>query len=355
MAKFNTIAAWLEERLARGDYALGGLPGERELAAEAGVTRMTVRRALDVLAAKGWVERRGRGRPLHECRPAGRLQLALLMPPAVSGDVLNWQRGIEQAAHRDNAMLRVLVYTGWSDALVTEALRGFDGVFFLQIGYDIPENVLCRIRESGTPAVALDLDLSARGIPSVWLFPPRCTLPLLDHLDRLGHRRVACYNTHPGNRATGRRIADWEEWKAAASRRAGALIEPPPPAGTPTGPDFARAAEDEIGRRLDEGGWDATALFCTSVWGALGAMKAARRRGLTVGRDLSVVTVNDEGLAPWLEPELTCLRMPAPAPLVEPLLPWIRRGGKGWRGPRLITPRRHILFKGGSAGPAPRP
>ena len=57
--KARRIYLLLSERIATGDLAAGArLPGEPSLAAEHGVSRMTVRRALDQLAQTGVVERR---------------------------------------------------------------------------------------------------------------------------------------------------------------------------------------------------------------------------------------------------------------------------------------------------------
>jgi GntR family transcriptional regulator len=57
--KARRIYLLLSERITSGEFAPGArLPGEPALAAEHGVSRMTVRRALDQLAAAGLIERR---------------------------------------------------------------------------------------------------------------------------------------------------------------------------------------------------------------------------------------------------------------------------------------------------------
>lgn len=60
---FQQIADELRKRIRSGEYPAGGkLPSETELIAEFGVTRLTVRRGLAVLANEGLTEpRRGRG------------------------------------------------------------------------------------------------------------------------------------------------------------------------------------------------------------------------------------------------------------------------------------------------------
>ena len=53
-----------------------------------------------------------------------------------------------------------------------------------------------------------------------------------------------------------------------------------------------------------------TALFVANVRAALGAMAAARRLGLRVPADVSVVGFHDAPFASYLDPALTTVRMP---------------------------------------------
>jgi len=64
------------------------------------------------------------------------------------------------------------------------------------------------------------------------------------------------------------------------------------------------------GQLLDR---EVTALVCGSDLMALGAIRAAHRRGLTVPRDLSVVGFDDSPLIAFTDPPLTTLRQPVAA------------------------------------------
>ena len=56
---YKSIADRLRLRLNSSDYNIGSpLPGEKALAQEFGVARMTIRKALDLLVSWGLVERR---------------------------------------------------------------------------------------------------------------------------------------------------------------------------------------------------------------------------------------------------------------------------------------------------------
>jgi GntR family transcriptional regulator len=60
VAKYHLVELALAQRIRQGHYAGGELPGERELAAEFGVARVTVRHALARLQDQGLVLRRQR-------------------------------------------------------------------------------------------------------------------------------------------------------------------------------------------------------------------------------------------------------------------------------------------------------
>ncbi|MEU3710162.1 LacI family DNA-binding transcriptional regulator [Streptomyces catenulae] len=64
------------------------------------------------------------------------------------------------------------------------------------------------------------------------------------------------------------------------------------------------------GALLDRG---ATAVVCASDMMALGAIRAARQRGLDVPREVSVVGFDDSPLIAFTDPPLTTIRQPVPA------------------------------------------
>jgi len=350
--KFMGIAEMLIERLERGDYALKKLPSEMELAEETGVSRMTARRALTHLIDAGALQR-GPNRRLEIATPGeGQVrQIAFLMPPVISEDVQAWQWAAEQAVGAINGVLRPIVYTNWNDVLLSGALKGFDGIFLMQTGIEIPEAAITVLRNSPNPVVSLDLDLSDRGIPSVWLFPQQAVWRLLDHLHKLGHRRIACFHTCEMNRVFQQRIDYWRSWKDKYGI-GGELFNLPGKIGSI---DYgAIQAEKELGKLLKSDALEDTAIVCTNVWTALGVNRAIQKHGLTVGREISVCAINDEMLAPWMNPSLTSLRMPDPSDMLGTCVRWMAGGGGDWEGSRLLVPGKVPLFKGESTGPAPR-
>ncbi len=347
--KFMGIAEMLIERLERGDYALRKLPSEMELAEETGVSRMTARRALKHLIDEGFIRRDPNQRPEVACPGGGGRvhQFAFLMPPVISEDVQAWQWAAEGAVATIQGVLRPIIYTDWNDVLFSGALKGFDGVFLMQAGVEVPEAAITALKKSPNPVVALDLDLSSLGIPSISLFPEKAVVRLLEHLRKLGHRRIACFHTCEMNRVFRQRIEAWENWKRKSGIE-GDLFNFP---GRAESIDYgAIQAEKECGRLLDSGQLRDTAVLCTNVWTALGVNRAIQQRGLVVGRDISTCAVNDEMLAPWMNPSLTSLRMPDPSSMLLSCARWMAGGGGKWEGAKLLVPRQVPLFKGDSTG-----
>ncbi len=341
----------MEQRIRRGDYALGRLPSEEELAAETGVSRMTARKAINALIDKGLLSRPKFGRlevaeSLHRVAPS---QFSFIMPPVVSEDVMAWQWAAENVVAQYHGLLRTVVYSDWDDVLLSNALSGFDGAFLMQAGETPSHEVIQRLVNASCPVVSLDADLSQHGIPSIWQFPPGCISELLDHLYELGHRNIACMNTAPFNRVIQQRIDDWKSWCTHRGLESHLISMPQDPGPVDASAMTACRITEDV---LKKGHLSSTAVFCTTVWCAAGAIKAAKSVGLKVGRDLSVCTVNDEFLAPWMDPTITSLRMADPEPMLTKCVKWMKHGGTGWRGSKLLVPKKIPLYIGDSTGPA---
>ncbi|HLT82646.1 MAG TPA: substrate-binding domain-containing protein, partial [Phototrophicaceae bacterium] len=101
---------------------------------------------------------------------------------------------------------------------------------------------------------------------------------------------------------------------------------------------------------LDQG---CTAIICGSDLMALGAVRAARGRGLAVPEDVSVVGFDDSPLMAFTDPPLTTLRQPVDA-MSHAAVTSLVAEVKGAR-----TPRSELLFVAelivrGSTAAAPR-
>ena len=349
--KYEHVSDLLERRIRHGDYLIKEFPTDRQLSAEFEVDPRTARRAVARLVDGGLLVRRSNGRPavadLRVDADQQALRVALLSVSYPTPYTWRWQRALQEAADKRGAMFRPVTYVHLDDPVVQDTLDGFDGVFFGLFGGDPSEHLLRQLERSPTPTVFLDSDQSSHGFPSVWMASPLDTTRLLDHLGRLGHRRVACLNTQPHNDVTNARLRAWREWGGGHGR----LIDEPVRAfESPTEQAYLTA----LGEIDARGGFGATALLCCTSAAAKGVYRACHERGVEIGVDLSICSSDDgAGEAPYFIPSLTSLSDPDPRPYLDVCLDWIAaRGRRRWTGPLLLQPKEVPIFAGESTVPA---
>jgi LacI family transcriptional regulator len=116
----------------------------------------------------------------------------------------------------------------------------------------------------------------------------------------IGHRRIGLVNGEAGITFTAHRRQGWEDALSARGLEA--------PDGLSLGAPMTEENGYRMARRLLELDPAPTALLCSSIFLALGAMRAARDMGRTIGGDLSLIAHDDgvEAIRPsTLTPALT--------------------------------------------------
>lgn len=344
--KAETAAQLVRKRIFYGDHALTGIPSERTMAKEFGISRETLRGALRLLEADGVLVRQTNGRltvAQQWQRSDKKPIIGFVKHSNPSHDHELWREGVCGALEGRNCILRTVTFEHYGDAAIAGALSGFDGVFFLPPAEDIPAWLASKMRQADTRVVVVDQDATAAGLRSVVMFPPQAERKLLEHLVQLGHVRIDCLNTQARDPIIEGRI---ETWRAFLSEnnlvgQLHSLTEFNP----------LNSSYQLVKNRLREGRSIAAALICTTGPAALGAVRAFYEERVSVGREVSVCAVNDEGLGPFLTPSLTCLQAVARAGYLQNAVEWMC-GGE-WLGPLLVQPNDVPMFVGESTGPAP--
>jgi GntR family transcriptional regulator len=167
--KARRLYLLLRERIANGELAPGSrLPGEPSLAAEQGVSRVTVRKALDTLAAEGLIDRRpGSGTFVREVRA---------VRPIVA-DLSNVLSHLVQMGRQTGVRLLSFSY-GAPPELIAEALllepgertqrsvrvRLIDGAPFSYLTTHVPERIGLTYSEADLAATPLLTLLERSGV-----------------------------------------------------------------------------------------------------------------------------------------------------------------------------------------------
>ncbi|MDS1271173.1 LacI family DNA-binding transcriptional regulator [Lipingzhangella sp. LS1_29] len=126
----------------------------------------------------------------------------------------------------------------------------------------------------------------------------------VEHLAALGHTRIGFVSGPERYVAVRRKLAGYREAmiERGLGDAAADLVEL-----SLFGVEGGHAAASALWAR------GATAIACGSDLMALGAVRAARQRGLEVPRDVSVVGYDDSQLIAFTDPPLTTVRQPVPA------------------------------------------
>jgi len=345
MKKVQLAQQMIEKRIAHADHVLAGMPSERQLALELGLSRTTVRLAIQQMMEDGTLKRQDNGRMEVAGPSDGRAKhtVGFVIPAGGSPDFVQWRYGVDGALEGHSVTVRQVSYAHWADAALQEALTGFDAMFLIPSAGKIPNWLTARINASECRVVVLDQDESAAGLPSVTLFPPAAENKLFDHLYRLGHRRIDCVNGQAEDDVILGRISAWRNYLAAreldGQLRSHSFYKP-----IESGYQLIREA-------LREGRPVGSAIFCTTGPAAIGVMRALHESGLEVGRDCSVCAVNSEGVGRYLLRSLTALESPPRALYLRRAVEWMLGDG-AWVGPLLTEPDDVPLFEGESTGPA---
>jgi DNA-binding LacI/PurR family transcriptional regulator len=333
------VAERLSRRILAGDYHIHGIPAERELAQDVGVSHMTARKAIQLLLEEGLVYRQANGRlaVAREKAAGGKPrthQIVLLAPAWESNDVSRWYIALTQLGERFDCSFRVVYYGHWDDPVIKSSVEGFDGAFLVPIPEPMPPELIPSIGVGQRKLVVLSADWTQYGIPSVRLFSAVFVQRLLDHLAELGHTRIGCLNVQPRDPVMAGYISQWRVWMAAR-RLKGPLIDEPVQPYTET----LQAAYEAVARRAATGELGFTALLCTMERAAAGAMRAMADAGLRPGVDVAVCTVDGAGRAEYSIPTLTSLETPDPQAYLAVCLEWLTDAALDvWRGPLMVQP-----------------
>ena len=229
-------------------------------------------------------------------KTARTMAIGMIVPDLANVNYATIAQGAEEAA--GTAGYTLLVAHGSAADRLPDLHGRIDG---LLIGMATSETPRHGEFGGGVPALLVNRREPC-GIPSVTVDDEAGGTLATQYLISLGHRRIA-HVAGPQNADTARR-----RLRGYASALATAGVE--------LGPEWvAESSFDEAGGHAAAGRLlrlepRPTALFVANVRAAIGAMAAARRLGLRIPEDVSIVGFHDAPFAAFLDPPLTTVRMP---------------------------------------------
>jgi DNA-binding LacI/PurR family transcriptional regulator len=275
---------------------LNGKPGVSE------ATREAVLTALDVLGYERPTRLRG-----ERARLVGLVLPELQNPifPAFAEVV-----GGALAQHGLTALLCTSSAGGVSEAAYVDLLlqQQASGAIFAGGHYteaDASHDHYRILLQRKLPTVLTNAAIDGLGFPQVSCDDAVAAEQAFGHLTSLGHQRIGLL-LGPGDHVPSqRKLAAFR----AANARAGRPAEQTE--GLVEHAMFSlESGQASTLRLLDHG---ATGIICASDPLALGAIRAARRRGLRVPQDVSVIGYDDSALMTCIDPALTTIRQPIEA------------------------------------------
>ena len=186
-----------------------------------------------------------------------------------------------------------------ADAVRTLAARGADGI--LLIGFDRQPQVYDFLETQSIPAIVSWAYDSNGPVPSVGFDNAAAMQALARHAIELGHRRIGVISAlQAGNDRARGRVAGVQAALSEAGLPPAAVVE------TTYGIAEGAAAFDKL--RAEAPG--ITLVICGNDVLAAGAIRRAQAVGLAVPTDISITGFDDIGLAQWIDPALTTVRVP---------------------------------------------
>ncbi|MFD5450603.1 LacI family DNA-binding transcriptional regulator [Streptomyces sp. NPDC003470] len=270
---------------------LNGKPGVSE------ATRQSVLTALDVLGYERPTQLRGE-----------RARLVGLVLPELQNPIFPAFAEVIGSALAQQGLTPVLCTQtkgGVSEADYVELLlqQQVSGVIFaggLFAQADAPHEHYRLLARRRIPVVLMNAAIKGLDFPSVACDDVVATEQSWRHLVSLGHERIGLVLGPSDHIPSRRRLR-------AAARAAGGFLADEFVQRSMFSLEGGQAAASRL---LDEG---VTGIVCASDPLALGAVRAARRRGLRVPEDVSVVGYDDSAFMTCTEPPLTTVRQPIEA------------------------------------------
>jgi DNA-binding LacI/PurR family transcriptional regulator len=317
------IAESLAAAIERGEYPHGSrLPSELTLVRQFGISRGTLRHALNTLRARGvieavptrgWFVRAAAPEPAH-----GRRKVVGVVIPSVARPSLpELLSAIEDELH-DHGYSMLVGSSGWNREQQAGRIRrilaeGVSGLICYPIDYEPDGELFSGLAGGGFPVLLIDRHIVGCDVDAVEVDNVGGAYAAVTHLIEQGHRRIAFVSTdNLSTTSVAERLEGYRRALAAAGIEPDpALLFPRIPIVRSWGTDYPAASKDQarvIAAFLESS--DATAAFALHDLLALEVVAAARSLRRRVPEDFAVVGFDDDPLLGNVAVPLTTVAQP---------------------------------------------
>lgn len=212
-------------------------------------------------------------------------------------------RTLELEAHARGYEV-VVAHTGYSPEQLVRSIRTMIGRRVAGLAVIVSEmapDLMEELELSRIPTVFYDVGTPKQFIWNIRVDYRRGIERVVEHLHRLGHRRLAFVGHHSALGPTSER----EKAFVDAVLR----VQPPPKWQTSADQDGLEGGRRAIGGLLDSG-FQPTAVICVNDFTAIGVLRELRERGHRVPDDVSVTGFDNIQLAEYVYPALTTVHIP---------------------------------------------
>mgnify|MGYP000894764861 FL=1 len=313
ISEYARLAQELKRAVAQGEYAPGELvASEHELARKHGLSRVTVRRATDLLIEEGLLERRpGKGLFVREAEPEATKVVKVIVGNLAWEPSVRVARGAQQVARKHGVEIQVCDAHGSQEENLATLMglpqNGASGAILMALHTAAFNEAVVRIQAQEFPLVVIDHHPHEVAVPAVVADNYEGGALVGRHLAALGHTRVAflgdCAASTVRARLDGFRDALAEAGVVLPRAR---VVDITPEDLLADWSEMVRQAADG----LLGGPERPTAVFCSCDAVARACYRTCAALGLRIPQDVSLVGFDDDPLAEWLSPPLTTVRQP---------------------------------------------
>jgi DNA-binding LacI/PurR family transcriptional regulator len=311
---YKSLAAEIRRSITDGKLLPGAFIGsEHELARRQAISRVTVRRASELLMTEGLIERRpGKGLVVHS--PAAPMAPVGGTIQVVLGN-LSWEaqirmaRGVQQSAEADKSIVQLYDAHGEIEQdlqLIADLpRRGAQGAVIVSLHSPAFMRAICQLQQEQFPFVLLDHRLRDLAVSAVVADNYSGGYQVGQMLAGHGHRSVAFLGNLSASTVQDR-LDGLRDGLSDAGVPLRTSMVADLPLFTPFGESSAAVAKavSELLARTPR----PTALYCSCDAIAAHAYRHLSTMGLRIPQDLSVVGNDDDPALQWLSPGLTTVR-----------------------------------------------